>query len=483
MSDILSKNPQLEDVLRKAVERVGTQNHAKTQDTQGAVISNEGKVINYIDSKGQHPSRLTQKSNKAGFKSGWHKVLGEQEEKSLTYDEYLKKYHLKDNEFVKKMWEKTSHALEVERQKEIKKIKTEVNGHPQSAVNRMIDAVNMKYKKLIDAAKQNERGENDNKSEEEVEEATGSGSSGSFVAPMQWNESEVKTIMKKVVKEEVAKNVIKNKIDKIVDEELGETDLSYSKRHIEGEKSPYNFSSQGPFPNVGEGSGYDYESGGPLQFNESVKKKLKDRLVNKLKEQYTQKPLKTSTGFKDVSGFKSNTAIKTFDNAHKEAGKEGSAFVKSVDKKMKDYLNIKNNSHPEFPHQNNSKTDYKSPMYRNTPEEENFIDDFRGMGLQDADGVEKLDRISNYLGGGAETGNAQVDKDGKALGNVVPNKLGDRLEKTMKRKKAEIAKRKSSMTNLRGYTPDVQKVTQVRENVKKDMANMKKLWAYSKKTQ
>ena len=51
------------------------------------------------------------------------KLLGEQEEKSLTYDEYLKKYHLKDNEFVKKMWEKTSHTLEVERQKEIKKIK------------------------------------------------------------------------------------------------------------------------------------------------------------------------------------------------------------------------------------------------------------------------------------------------------------------------------------------------------------------------
>ena len=54
---------------------------------------------------------------------------------------------------------------------------------------------------------------------------------------------------------------------------------------------------------------------------------------------------------------------------------------------MKDYLDIENNSHPEFPHQNNSKTDYKSPMYRNTPEEEDFIDDFRGMGLQDADGV------------------------------------------------------------------------------------------------
>ena len=45
----------------------------------------------------------------------------------------------------------------------------------------MIDAVNMKYKKLIDAAKQKERGENDNKSEEEVEEATATGGSSGVI--------------------------------------------------------------------------------------------------------------------------------------------------------------------------------------------------------------------------------------------------------------------------------------------------------------
>ena len=456
MSDILSKNPQLEDVLRKAVDRIGTKNHAKTNDTHGMVISNEGNSYKYTPTNGVHPSRIGQKPTKG---TEAYNVLGEQEKKSLT-----------------------SIQLEVERQKEIKKIKTEVNGHPKSAVKRMIDSTNMKYKKLINAAKLKEKGGND-KTEEEVEEATGSGSSGSFVAPLQWNENEVKDIMKKVVKEEVAKNILKNKVEKIVDEELGETDLSYSKRHIEGEKHPYTFSSQGPFPNVGEGSGYEYQSGGPLQFNENIKKKLKNRLVNKLKEQYTQKPLKNQTGFKGVSGFKNNTAIQTFDKTHNEGGKEGSTWVKSVDTKMKDYLDFENNSHPEFPHQNNSKTDYKSPMYRNTPEEEDFIDDFRGMGLQDANGVENLDRISDYLGGADITGNAQVDKEGKPLGNVVPNKLGDRLQKTMKRKKAAIAKQKSSMTNLKGYTPDVQKVTQVKEDVGIDMTNMKKLWSYSKKTQ
>ena len=90
MSDILSKNPQLEDILRRAVDRVGTKNHARTQDDHGMVISNEGKSLKYVDSHGQHPSRLTQKSNKPGFKSGWHRVLGEQKIAKKAWKKSLK---------------------------------------------------------------------------------------------------------------------------------------------------------------------------------------------------------------------------------------------------------------------------------------------------------------------------------------------------------------------------------------------------------
>ena len=39
------------------------------------------------------------------------------------------------------------------------------------------------------------------------------------------------------------------------------------------------------------------------------------------------------------------------------------------------------------------------------------------------------------------------------------------------------------MTNLRGYTPDVQKVSQVKESIVTDMDTMKKMWKYNKKTQ
>ena len=51
------------------------------------------------------------------------------------------------------------------------------------------------------------------------------------------------------------------------------------------------------------------------------------------------------------------------------------------------------------------------------------------------------------------------------------------------RRKEKIAKQKASMSNLRGYTPDIQKVTNVKEEVSQDITDMKKLWDYNKITQ
>ena len=123
-------------------------------------------------------------------------------------------------------------------------------------------------------------------------------------------------------------------------------------------------------------------------------------------------------------------------------------------------------------------------MYRNNKEDEDFIDDFRGMGLQDANGVETLDRIDDYLKGSSKTGNSQE------YANAIPDKTGDKMLKTMKRKKKKIAKRKSKMTNLRGYTPDVQTIAKesTEPNVyiveeKKEIDKIKHLFNYRDTTQ
>ena len=201
-----------------------------------------------------------------------------------------------------------------------------------------------------------------------------------------------------------------------------------------------------------------------------ITEKLKNRLTRNIlneKAFYNTGEFKYEKPTKLPGEIKSMPGMKQTDSTLKKSKSTNNEYLKHFDKKIKDYLDFEGNSHPEFPHQNNSKTDYKSPMYRNTGEDQDFIDDFRGMGLEDANGVDMLDRVEDYLSGSQQTGNAQTSKDGKALGNVVPSKTGDRIKKKVKRKKEKIAKQKSKMTNLRGMTPDVQTTTTIKEDVKR----------------
>jgi|TARA_B100001564_G_C20640025_1_gene671648 hypothetical protein len=203
--------------------------------------------------------------------------------------------------------------------------------------------------------------------------------------------------------------------------------------------------------------------------NESTRQTIEKLVGKKLKE----KLLETK-----MPGYDA------FEKAYKKSTKETENYHKDLKKKLKDYTDYTDNSNSEFPHQNNSKTDYESPMYRNTTEDEEFIDDFAYPGLQDFDvHNQNMDRLTKYLEGSSDTGNAQTDEDGEALGNVVPSKLGEKIKKSVERRKEKIEQEKASMTNLRGITPDVQKVVQVKEEVSEDVESMKKLWNYNQKTQ
>ena len=53
----------------------------------------------------------------------------------------------------------------------------------------------------------------------------------------------------------------------------------------------------------------------------------------------------------------------------------------------------------------------------------------------------------------------------------------------MKLKKKKYSDDLNTMSNDRRYSPNIQKVKTVKEDVAIDMKNMKKLWAYNKKTQ
>jgi len=180
-----------------------------------------------------------------------------------------------------------------------------------------------------------------------------------------------------------------------------------------------------------------------------------------------------SKKLKNISEVKSTTpSLDQVKKNRDESGKETKQYHNEVEKKFKEYAE-------------SDKAEENSPMHRNNEDQEEFIEDWRGMGLEDATGVEDLERLSDYLGGSSKTGNAQVDEDGNDLGNVVSTELGEKIEKKIKRKKEKIENQKSHMRNARGYSPDVQKTVKesINESVKSDMEKMKKLFNYNDKTQ
>ena len=196
------------------------------------------------------------------------------------------------------------------------------------------------------------------------------------------------------------------------------------------------------------------------------KTKVDESTTNMVKKLVSKK-------LKNLSEVKKTTPSLDQVKKHRdESEAETKRYHKDTEKKFKEYSESDN-------------AEENSPMYRNDDEQSEFIEDFRGGGLEDANGVEDLDRLSDYLGGSSKTGNAQVDEDGNDLGNAVSSELGEKIEKKIKRKREKVEAQKASMKNARGYVPDVQKTVKesVNEGVKSDMEKIKKLFNYNDKTQ
>ena len=228
----------------------------------------------------------------------------------------------------------------------------------------------------------------------------------------------------------------------------------------------------------------------------TVPKSEKDKLKVELEKEEVTETKNVNEGTVDVIkklvrkklNEVKNVAIpgyEAFEKAYKDSSKYNKEYEKEFKKKFKDYNDFTGNDDPKFPHSENSKlnADGQYQYYRNDETQDEYVDDWRGMGLEDADGVENIGRLSDYLDGSSKTGNAQVDADGNPLGNVVPSDLGKKIEKKVKRKREKIETQKKGMSNDKRYSPDVQKVKQVKEGLDVDIDKMKKLWSYNKKTQ
>ena len=139
--------------------------------------------------------------------------------------------------------------------------------------------------------------------------------------------------------------------------------------------------------------------------------------------------------------FKSGEAqgYKEYEKVHKADKKENEDYLKLVAKKMTDYLKGMSDKESKYEMKETQKfpTENGGKRKKYTPSEavEEYIDAFSYPGQTNLvyDEIKPNDeKIEKYLKGDSTTGNAQVDKDGKALGNVVPSNVGDKFFQNFK---------------------------------------------------
>jgi len=165
-----------------------------------------------------------------------------------------------------------------------------------------------------------------------------------------------------------------------------------------------------------------------ILFTETDLIDLIERLVIEEKNSFKEKPPK---------------GYVVYDKAHQADKKENENYLKSVAKKMTDYLkdmsSDKNSKYEmketsKFPTENGGLT-AKRKKYTPSQAVDDYIDAFSYPGQTNLvfDEIKPTEKnIEKYLKGHRTTGNAQVDDDGNALGNVVPSKVGEKFFKNFK---------------------------------------------------
>lgn len=132
-----------------------------------------------------------------------------------------------------------------------------------------------------------------------------------------------------------------------------------------------------------------------------------------------------------------------YERAHKADKKENDDYLKSVAKKMTDYLKKSSDSGSKyemketkkFPTENGGLKKGIRKKYTPSDAVDDYIDAFSYPGQTNLvfDEIKPTEKnIEKYLKGHRTTGNAQVDNDGNALGNVVPSETGEKFFKNFK---------------------------------------------------
>lgn len=176
------------------------------------------------------------------------------------------------------------------------------------------------------------------------------------------------------------------------------------------------------------------ESSNKISFTE-------DELIDFIENIVVEQKVKDKDEKENISKKKPEGLKKT-EKALAGSKKENEDYAKEVVKKMKDYVKKGSNGEfkenpEEFPESNYDLSGMKEKTKKYHPSDsvDEYIDAFAYPGQTNLvfDEIKPDDeKIEMYLKGDSKTGNAQKDKDGKALGNVVPSEVGEKFMKNYK---------------------------------------------------
>jgi|694.fasta_scaffold00207_69 hypothetical protein len=171
----------------------------------------------------------------------------------------------------------------------------------------------------------------------------------------------------------------------------------------------------------------DWPGKGKAKVNESVK--LTENEIIDLIERIVMEQSNISK--------KSSSVEPDFNKVEKKNKEVNDKHIKDTVKKMKEYLKDASEGEydmepKKFPRGNGEMKETPKKAYKASDAVEEYIDDFAYPGMTNLvyDEIKPNDEwIEANLKGSSKTGNAQVDKDGNALGNVVPSELGEKMYK------------------------------------------------------
>lgn len=246
-----------------------------------------------------------------------------------------------------------------------------------------------------------------------------------------------------------------------------------------------------------------------------------DELIDMIEKIVMEQKKVKDKAEKDNIGNKKPEGLKKTEKVLKADKKENDDYAKQVVKKMKEYVKAGSvgefNESPEnFPESNYSlgKMKEKTMKYHPSQAVDEYIEAFAFPGMTNLvyDEIKPDEKkIEKHLKGDSTMGNAVKDKDGKALGNVVPSEVGERFMKNFednlygaeqmnvsyKRQPQPVDvngtdKMTGSLKSIRkGSTDKANKIMNQLESaeekdgtlIKEDMQKMMKLMSYNKKTQ